>query len=66
MTIRTLTILGYALLGAAAVVLYSAGRAQRFGFARLADLTDALRSHASVRLALVLAWVWVGWHLLAR
>lgn len=63
---RTLTILGFALLGAAAVVLHLAGRAHRFGLAGLGDLTDALRSRASLRLALVLIWAWLGWHLLAR
>jgi hypothetical protein len=66
MTTRTLTILGFALLATTAVVLYLAGRAHRFGVAPLGDLTDALRSRTAVRFALVLAWAWLGWHLLAR
>jgi Family of unknown function (DUF6186) len=66
MTIRTLTVLGFALLGAIAVVLYLAGRARRVGLAPLGELVDALRSQTVVRLALVVVWAWVGWHLLAR
>lgn len=66
MTTRTLTILGFALLGTTAVVLYLAGAVHRFGLARLGDLSDALRSRTAVRFALVLVWAWVGWHLLAR
>jgi len=66
MSLRTLTVLGFALLGGAAVVLYLAGRARRLGLAPIGDLVDVLRSQSVVRLALVLAWAWVGWHLLAR
>jgi hypothetical protein len=66
MTTRALTILGFALLAATAVVVYIAGRAHRLGLLPLGDLTDALRSRTAVRLALVLVWAWLGWHLLAR
>jgi len=66
MTIRTLTVLGFALLASAAVVLYLAGRARRLGLAPLGELVDVLRSQTVVRLALVVVWAWVGWHLLAR
>ena len=66
MTVRVVTILGFALLGAVAVMLYLAGRARRLGLVPLGDLVDALRSRSAVRLSLVVVWAWVGWHLLAR
>lgn len=66
MTMRVLTILGFALLGGVAVMLYLAGRNRRLGLVPLGDLVDALRSRAVVRLVLVMVWVWVGWHVLAR
>ena len=66
MTMRAVTILGFALLGGVAVALYLAGRARRLGLVPLGDLVDALRARTVVRLALVVAWAWVGWHLLAR
>lgn len=63
---REVTILGFALLGGVAMMLYLAGRARRLGLVPLGDLVDVLRSRTAVRLALVVVWVWVGWHLLAR
>ncbi|HEX2174416.1 MAG TPA: DUF6186 family protein [Nocardioidaceae bacterium] len=66
MTMRVVTILGFALLGGVAVMLYLAGRTRRLGLVPLGDLVDALRSRAVVRLVLVMVWGWVGWHVLAR
>ncbi len=66
MTMRAVTILGFVLLGGVAVALHAAGRAHRLGFAPLGDVVDALRSRTVVRVALVVVWAWVGWHLLAR
>jgi hypothetical protein len=66
MTMRVVTILGFALLGGAAVMLYLAGRTRWLGLIPLGDLVDVLRSRTVVRLALVVVWAWVGWHLLAR
>lgn len=66
MTMRAVTILGFVLLGGAAVVLYLVGRARRFGLAPLGEVVDAARGRTAVRLALVVVWAWVGWHLLAR
>jgi hypothetical protein len=66
MTLRAVTMLGFSLLGGAAVTLYLAGRARRLGFVPLGHLVDALRSRAGVRLMLVVVWGWLGWHLLAR
>jgi hypothetical protein len=66
MTMRVVTIAGFALLGGVAVLLYLAGRTRRLGLVPLSELVDALRSGAAVRLVLVVVWAWVGWHLLAR
>ncbi len=66
MTMRVVTVLGFALLGGVAVMLYVAGRVRLLGLVPLGDLVDALRSRTVVRLVLVVVWVWVGWHLLAR
>jgi hypothetical protein len=63
---RSLTIAGFAALALLAVVLYAAGRAHRLGLAPAGEVLDAARRSVSGRLAVVLAWAWLGWHLLAR
>ena len=66
MTMRLVTILGFALLGGVAVLLYLAGRARWLGITPLGDLVDVVRSRTAARFALVVVWAWLGWHLLAR
>ena len=66
MTMRVVTILGFATLGGVAMMLYLAGRARWLGLAPLGDLVDAVRSRTAARFALVVVWAWLGWHLLAR
>lgn len=66
MSIRDLTIAGFGAVALVAVFLYLAGRTHRLGLASLGEVTDALRSSTLCRIALVLGWGWVGWHLLAR
>lgn len=63
---RALTITGFLVLALAAVTLYLLGRKRRLGLAPLGEVTDVIRTSASGRFALAVAWVWVGWHLLAR
>jgi hypothetical protein len=63
---RELTIAGFLVLVVMACMLYLLGRARRLGLVPLGDVTDAILASAGGRLALALAWVWVGWHLLAR
>lgn len=61
---RSVTLLGYALLVVSAGGLEVAAR--RRGSATFADaLTVTLRSRAA-RLALLAAWLWLGWHLFVR
>ncbi len=66
MTARGLTIAGFAVLAVVAAALITAGRAGRLGLVAPGDLLDALRAPVPARLAVVLAWAWLGWHLLAR
>jgi len=61
---RTVTLVGYAVLIVAAAGLEVAAR--RRGSATFVDaLTIVLRWRAA-RLALLAAWLWLGWHLFAR
>lgn len=61
---RFVTLLGYAVLVVSAGGLEVAAR--RRGSATFSDaLTIVLRSRAA-RLALLAAWLWLGWHLLVR
>lgn len=66
MTARGLTVAGFAVLAVAAVALTLAGRAGRLGLAPPGTLLDALRAPRPARLAILLGWAWLGWHLLAR
>ena len=66
MTARGLTIAGFAVLAVVAAALTHAGRTGRLGLVPPGELLDALRALPPARLALVLAWTWLGWHLLAR
>jgi Family of unknown function (DUF6186) len=61
---RSVTLLGYAVLVVAAGGLEVAAR--RRGSATFGDaLTIVLRSRAA-RVAMLAAWLWLGWHLLVR
>lgn len=66
MTARALVVVAYAVLALAAVVLELAGRAGRLGLVRFTAMVDAVRASRTGRLAVALAWAWLGWHLLAR
>jgi hypothetical protein len=61
---RSVTLIGYAVLVVSAAGVEVAAR--RRGSATLVDaLTSVLRSRAA-RLALLAAWLWLGWHLFVR
>lgn len=66
MSTRNLTIAGFVVLAALALVLHVLGRTQRLGLARPGVVVDAVRSTVAGRLVLVVVWAWAGWHLLAR
>lgn len=66
MTMRSLTIGGFVVLGVLALALYAAGRGRVARLAPLGELVDAARASAARRLTLVAVWAWLGWHFLAR
>jgi len=64
MTTRTVTTLGFVAIATAAVVWALVARGPRW--ATLPEAWDVLRSRRTVRVLLVLGWIWLGWHLFAR
>jgi hypothetical protein len=66
MTARTLTLAALATLALAAVLLAAGGRARRLGLVPVGEVLAAARSTLPGRLAVAIAWAWLGWHLLAR
>ncbi len=56
----------WALLGLAALGLWARSRAAGSGPARPGVVLERLASGPFLRVALVLAWGWAGWHLFAR
>ncbi len=64
MIARDLTFAAYALIAVALITLQAA--TWRRGTLTLGQLTDRLMRRRSVRLAFLLGWAWLGWHLFAR
>jgi hypothetical protein len=61
--------LGYtvwAVLGAATLILWAASHTRSSGLARPVEVLRRLASGPVLRLLLVLAVAWTGWHLFAR
>ena len=65
MTVRAVTFGGFAVV-AVATVTWALLSARDARWASLPEVWDALRRQRPVRVALVLAWIWLGWHLFAR
>jgi hypothetical protein len=57
---------GWAALAAAALALWAWARSPRAAIARPAAVLARLASGPLLRVLLVLAWTWLGWHLFAR
>ncbi len=60
------TYLVWALLGVAALGLWAWSRSGRARVARASEVLARAAQGPLLRLALVLAWMWAGWHLFAR
>jgi hypothetical protein len=56
----------WALLAAVLLALEIMGRLGLFGLAPLGPTLAVLRRRPLGRAALVVAWMWLGWHLFAR
>lgn len=65
MSVSTASYLAWALLGASFLVLAMAARL-RHGVARFGQLVTALAARPPLRAALILGWMWLGWHAFAR
>jgi Family of unknown function (DUF6186) len=61
---RTLTLLGYAVVAAAAVGLELAAR--RGMCATFGEALSAAVRRRPVRLLLIAGWLWLGWHVFVR
>jgi hypothetical protein len=66
MTSRDLTVAGFLVLAALALLLFVLGHVRRLGLTPLGGLVDRIRTSTAGRFLLALSWAWVGWHLLAR
>ncbi len=66
MSARTATLLGWAVLVAAFVVLEGRALARRGRFATIGDALDRVLATRAGRGFLVLGWLWAGWHLFVR
>ena len=62
----TLSYAVWAALGAAALGLWARSHAPGATNARPSVVLERLATGPLLRVALVLAWMWVGWHLFAR
>jgi len=63
---RTATFIVWALLAASVLVVSALALAGRAGVARPGPLLRHGLEHPAVRIALVVGWMWLGWHFFAR
>ena len=65
MTTRTITFVGFAVILAVAVT-WAVVSARDDRWTSLPSAWDALTRRRPVRVLMVLAWIWLGWHLFVR
>lgn len=65
MSWSTTSYLVWAVLGASFLLAEGAARVRRRS-ARIAEVVAALTATTPLRVLLVLAWMWLGWHAFAR
>ena len=65
MTSRLVTLVGFAAIGAAAVGLELAARLSR-RVCTFGDAFAAVARHRALRVLLLAAWLWLGWHVFVR
>ena len=65
MSARLVTFAGFALL-AAAVAAWSVVSTRRPSLVSLSELLSRITTSRPLRLLVVIAWAWLGWHLFAR
>ena len=66
MTARDLTYAGFALIGLAALVLFLLSHRKNSPIPTLTALFGRLMRKRTTRVALILAWWWIGFHFFVR
>ncbi len=61
-----ITIAGYLCFVAAGLVIWLVTRREKSKVASLGDLLDRVMHHRATRVAIMLAWWWIGWHFLVN
>jgi hypothetical protein len=64
-TSRTITFVGYALI-LASIILLATVATRRPTWMTMPDALSALTRRRTVRILVVVGWMWLGWHLFAR
>ena len=65
MTTRTITFVGYGAI-LASIILLAIVATRRPNWMTMPDALNALTRRRTVRMLLVIGWIWLGWHLFAR
>ena len=65
MTSRTLTFVGYGAI-LALIITLALVASHRANWMTLPDALNALTRKRTVRILVVIGWMWLGWHLFAR
>jgi hypothetical protein len=64
--VRLFTLAIWGALAACAAGFEIAGRRAKAGLAPLVRVVEMLRANTAGRAALVILWMWFGWHVFAR
>jgi hypothetical protein len=57
-----ISVIGFAILGVAAICIWGYARIRPNVVAPLGVLTDRLMSRRRTRIAIIAVWWWLGWH----
>ena len=66
MTDSFIVIAGYLVLLALGIILWLLSKFERVRLHKVGVLMDRILHHRTTRMAIILAWWWVGWHFLVN
>ena len=66
MTDSFVVITGYLVFVGLGVILWLLSRFERIRLTKVGILMDRILHHRTTRIAIILAWWWVGWHFLVN
>ncbi len=66
MTSHTVSLIVWGLIGSGCVLLWALSRSSRAPSAQVGQLVDTVMLRPAARVAVVLGWMWLGWHTFAR